>query len=301
MNRAWFAAAGNASLLALVLLSGCITSLRDLGEGSVDKTPVDSPVFTATPNVMFETCAKALEEEDYKVTKADRKTGVLEGEVVQPSSFDREGTRILAKMKLEKKGAGSLVHVTVVKEVNKNMEDPLNVKTAKWSELERAADAEIKLIFKLRHKLGDEAKEAADDFRKRNEKPSAAKLEMTEPLETDRWEESCPFHVDPATAWSAVKGILAPYGVQGEDMRSGRMETPWMERPGVNGHWVRRKVIVRVEPTRYDVIVKLMVKQEMTAEPVNPKAGGKAAWESIGYDQEMQREILLKLTMQLKG
>lgn len=79
------------------------------------------------------------------------------------------------------------------------------------------------------------------------------------------------------------------------------METPWMERAGVKGHWIRRKVIVHMEPTRYDVIVKLMVKQEMTAEPVHPKGGGKATWEPIGYDLEMQREILLKLTMQLKG
>ncbi len=47
--------------------------------------------------------------------------------------------------------------------------------------------------------------------------------------------------------------------------------------------------------------MKLMVKQEMTADPVSPKAGGKANWEPIGYDQEMQRELLLKLTMQLKG
>ncbi|MEK7866142.1 MAG: hypothetical protein AAB434_05620 [Planctomycetota bacterium] len=294
MNRAWFAA-------ALVLLAGCITSLRDLGEGSVDKEPVDSPVFTATPNVMFETCAKVFEEEDYKVTKADRKSGIIEGEVISPSSFDREGTRVLARMRLEKKGTGSIVHLTAIKEINKNIEDPMNVKEAKWQELERATDAEIKLIFKLRHKLGDDAKEAAEDFRRRNEKPSQAKIEMTEPLETDRWEESCPFHADPPTVWSAVKGALAQYGIQGEDRKSGQMETPWMERQGVNGHWVRRKVIVRVEPTRYDVIVKLMVRQEMTAEPVHPKGGGKATWESIGYDLEMQRDILLKLTMQLKG
>lgn len=294
MNRAWFAA-------GLVLLSGCITSLRDLGEGSVDKAPVDSPVFTATPNVMFETCAKVFEEEDYKVTKADRKAGVLEAEVVQPSSFDREGTRILAKMRLEKKGTGSIVHVTAIKEINKNIEDPMNVKEAKWQEIERAADAEIKLIFKLRHKLGDDAKDAAEDYRKRHETVTPAKIEMTEPLETDHWEESCPFHVEQATAWAAVKGVLTPYGIQAEDVRSGVMETPWIERQGVAGHWVRRKVIVRVETTRYDVLVKLMVKHEMTADPVSPKGGGKAIWEPIGYDQEMQRQILLQLTMQLKG
>lgn len=294
MSRAWFAA-------TLVLLSGCITSLRDLGEGSVDKTPVDSPLFTATPPVMFETCAKVLEEDDYKITKADRKAGVIEAELVQPSSFDREGTRIFARMKLEKKGTGSIVHLTAIKEVNKNIEDPLNMKEAKWTEIERATDAEIKLLFKLRHKLGDDAKEAAEDYRRRHENPSKEKQKMTEPLDTDRWEESCPFHASPEVVWEAIRGLLQEYGIQAEDKRSGRIETPWMERQGVRGHWIRRKVIVRMEPTRYDVIVKLMVKQEMTEEPVNPKSSGKVVWESIGYDQEMQRELLLKLTMQLKG
>ena len=294
MSRAWFAA-------GLVLLAGCITSLRDLGEASVDKTPVDSPVFTATPSTMFDTCTKVFEEEDYKVLKADRKSGVIEAEMVQPSSFDREGTRVLARMRLEKKGTGQIVHLTAVKEINKNIEDPMDMKTAKWQDSERATDSEIKLLFKLRHKLGDEAKEAADDYRKRHESPSAAAKEMTEPLDTDQWQESCPYHAAPEVVWGAIQGALAPYGIQGADVKTGRIETPWIERQGVKGHWVRRKVIVRMEPTKYDVIVKLMVKQEMTADPVSPKAGGKANWESIGYDQELQRDLLLKLTMQLKG
>ncbi len=241
MSRAWFAA-------ALVLLTGCITSLRDLGEASVDKTPVDSPVFQATPNTMFETCAQVLEEEDYKVIKADRKAGVLEGEVIQPSSFDREGTRVVARMRLEKKGTGQIVHLTAVTEINKNIDDPMNVKEAKWQDSERATDAEIKLLFKLRHKLGDEAKEASDDYRKRHETPTPAAISMTEPLETDTWQESCPFHATPEVVWGVLRGALAPYGLQGEDERTGRMETPWMERQGVKGHWVRRKVIVRMEP-----------------------------------------------------
>lgn len=295
MNRAWCAAA------LVFALTGCISSLRELGGASVDKDPVESPLFTVTPPVMFDTCTKVLEEEDYKITKADRKSGEIVGEIVSPSSFDREGTRILAKMKLEKKPNGSIVHLTAIKEVNINVDDPMNAEKAKWQENERATDAEIKLLFKLRHKLGDDAKEAAEDYRKRHEAPSEAKKAMTEPLDTDRWEESCPFHADAGTVWNAVRAAIAKYGIQAEDRTTGRMETPWMERQGVNGHWVRRKVIVRVEPTRYDVVVKLMVKQEMTADPVNPKSGGKVTWESIGYDQEMERELLLKLTMQLKG
>lgn len=294
MRSVWVAAAS-------VLLTGCITSLRDFGGSSVDKTPVDSPVYAATPSVMFETCAKALEEEDYKVTKADRKAGVLQGEVVMPSSLDREGVRLIATIRLEKRGTGSVVHVSAVKQINTNIDNPLDEKNAKWKDDERATDAEQKLLFKLSHKLGDEAKEAAEDYRKRHESPTPAAVAMTEPLETDRWKESCPFHTDADTVWQVVRSALAPHGILAEDRKSGQLETPWKEEQGVDGHWTRWKAVARVEPTRFDVIVKVMVKLEMTDEAVSPRAGGKATWVSIGYKEEMEREILLDLTMQLKG
>lgn len=283
-----------------LLLTGCITSLRDLG-GSVDKTPVDSPVFETTPNIMFETCAKVLEEDDYKVTKADRKSGTIVGEDVLPACQDSEGTRVTVTMRLEKKGTGSIVHIAAIKEINTNIEDPLDNKNAHWKESERATDAETKLIFKLRHRLSNEAMEAADEYRKRTEKITPARKEMTEPLNTDRWAESCSFHTDTATVYAAVKNALRGYDILGEDAKSGRLETVWKESPGVDGHELRKKVYVRIEQTRYDVIVKLMVKMEMTSDSVNPKNAGQATWESIGYDEEIERKILLELTRCMKG
>ncbi len=283
-----------------LLLTGCISSLRDLG-GSVDKTPVDSPVFEATPNVMFETCAKVLEEDDYKVTKADRKAGVIVGQDIHPSSQDSEGTRVTVTMRLEKKGTGSIVHIAAIKEINNNIEDPLDDKNAHWKEDERATDAETKLIFKLRHRLSNEAKDAADDYRRRTEKATPAMKEMTEPLTTDRWAESCSFHTDPATVYAAAKIALHGFDILAEDAKGGVIETVWKESPGVDGHEIRKKVYVRVEPTRYDVIVKLMVKMEMTSDSVSSRNAAQATWESIGYDEEVERRILLELTRGMKG
>jgi hypothetical protein len=114
--------------LAAFALAGC-----GIAPGIFGNPPryIDSPVYPKPRLEVLTTVIEVLERQGYRVQSVSEGRQI-EAAKVRLSPFNKEGKRWKASVKLDSDVDGTVIHLMIEAEVNKNIQAPLDEVSADW-------------------------------------------------------------------------------------------------------------------------------------------------------------------------